>query len=776
MVRPARVSSKIPTVPGSATFQKFLDAAPDAMVILDRHGRIAYTNAQVRRLLGYDASELLGQAVEVLLPLRLRATHAAYRDRYLEAPVSRPMGQGRELVGLHKDGTEIPVEISLSAVATEQGPWVLGAIRDIRERKRDEAKRAHLLSEVSRARRHAQTQAREARRAADRLRALLDTLPAGVVFADAEGTIVLRNATANEMFGDATAGTAYGPASPDTLHHLDGSPFPSGELPLPRAIEEGETTHDVAIVVRSESGDERVILVAATPQRDRDGQIIGAIAVFQDVTGRERDQQALREHNERLRLITANSPDMMSYQDQRLRYRWVVNPVPPFTEETMLGKTDCDILPPDQAISFIKVKREVMASGVGTSMVVARECQGARHFYEIVLEPRRDLSGNVDGIFGYLRDVTERKRAEEETARLTRTIEAERSLLRTILDSANNAIIHVDAATGHVLANPEAEQLFGHPFTPEAGRDQYIGQIRDREGHIVPRPDLPTSRALHGETPPRQELLVARPDGAMVPVLENVAPIRTPEGHMVGAVVVFQDISALRELERLREEWTSVIAHDLRQPVTLIHGYAELLGKEIMPTSALGRAYYVDCIRTSAQQLNRMIADLLDVSRLEARRLALERRPVDLGDLVRDVVARAAPVTSGHRVRLTVHGAIPPVDADPGRIEQVLVNLLSNAAKYGRAACPIEVRVEAGPSDVQVAVSNAGPGIPPDELRTLFTRFCRTRSGRAKKAPGIGLGLYIAKGLVEAHGGRIWAESVPDDKTTFGFTLPFPTA
>src|SRR5262249_29522788 len=155
-----------------------------------------------------------------------------------------------------------------------------------------------------------------------------------------------------------------------------------------------------------------------------------------------------REYAERLRLITDNSPDMMTYQDRSLRYRWIVKPVPPFTEETMLGKTDCDILPPDQAIRFIKVKRQVMASGVGTSMAIARECQGARRFYDIVLEPRRDASGHVDGIFGYMRDVTERKQADEELARLTRTIEAERSLLRTILDSANNAIIHIDAATG----------------------------------------------------------------------------------------------------------------------------------------------------------------------------------------------------------------------------------------------------------------------------------------------------------------------------------------
>jgi signal transduction histidine kinase len=126
-------------------------------------------------------------------------------------------------------------------------------------------------------------------------------------------------------------------------------------------------------------------------------------------------------------------------------------------------------------------------------------------------------------------------------------------------------------------------------------------------------------------------------------------------------------------------------------------------------------------------------------------------------------------------VQVSVQGVIPPLDADPGHIEQVLVNLLSNAAKYGREGCPIEVRVQAGASEVEVAVANQGPGIPPGELRRLFGRFCRSRSTPADRAPGIGLGLYIAKGLVEAHGGPIWAESIPGETTTFRFTLPLPT-
>src|SRR5262249_42073723 len=153
----------------------------------------------------------------------------------------------------------------------------------------------------------------------------------------------------------------------------------------------------------------------------------------------------------------------------------------------------------------------------------------------------------------------------------------------------------------------------------------------------------------------------------------------------------------------------------------------------------------VEHILASVTQLNRMIADLLDVSRIEARRLALERRQVDFPTLVRAVVERNATLTTGHPVRVTVAVAIPPLEVDPGRIEQVLGNLLSNAAKYGYPDTDIEVDVERRDADVEVSVTNQGQGIAPAELPKLFQRFYRTPGARAAGVVGVGLGLYITK-------------------------------
>jgi signal transduction histidine kinase len=167
-----------------------------------------------------------------------------------------------------------------------------------------------------------------------------------------------------------------------------------------------------------------------------------------------------------------------------------------------------------------------------------------------------------------------------------------------------------------------------------------------------------------------------------------------------------------------------------------------------------------------------MIGELLDISRLEARRMTLEKQPVDLPALVRTVVERAEVITGEHPVQIEVHDDVPAICADPGRLEQILGNLLSNAAKYSYPETVIRVELRRRAGEVQVSVTNEGSGIPPTDLPRLFTRFHRTLLSKEERIPGIGLGLYISKGLVEAHGGHIWAESIPGETTSFRFTLP----
>jgi signal transduction histidine kinase len=367
-------------------------------------------------------------------------------------------------------------------------------------------------------------------------------------------------------------------------------------------------------------------------------------------------------------------------------------------------------------------------------------------------------------------------RAVLEEGRLRALLGEERRRLQAVLDTVPAGIVFVEAETDRVLVNAWAARLLGSPVIPDAGRAQFLGRLLDHQGRALRLEAFPSSRALRGETVEAVDLLFVRPDGSHMPIRENVGPLHDARGRVTAAVAVFTDVTAQKQLERERGEWTSVITHDLRQPVTVILGYAAVLQGHLERSEAHGdERRAAEHILTSAQNLNRMISDLLDVSRIESRRLTIKRQRTDLSTLVREVLDRTQLVTAGHPVQLVVRESIPPLALDPERIEQVLGNLLSNAAKYSDPDSPIRLAIERRGAVVEVAVSNSGPGIAPDELPRLFERFYRTQEALEERRPGIGLGLYIAKGLVEAHGGRIWVESVPGQITTFGFTLPVPS-
>jgi signal transduction histidine kinase len=217
----------------------------------------------------------------------------------------------------------------------------------------------------------------------------------------------------------------------------------------------------------------------------------------------------------------------------------------------------------------------------------------------------------------------------------------------------------------------------------------------------------------------------------------------------------------------------AIVAHDLRQPVGVLSLMAQTLARR--DDSVIGRKD-VERLGRAATALDRMISDLQDASRVQTRRLTIRREELAPGPFLREVVDRIRPQLEGFQVEVEERG--PPCTArvDAARVEQVLGNLLGNAAKYGEPGTEIRVRVEYREDAVEVTVTNSGVGIPEDDLPKIFDRFFRGREVREGSKSGLGVGLYISRGLVEAHGGRMWAESVPGEKTTFHFTLPLVPA
>jgi PAS domain S-box-containing protein len=350
-------------------------------------------------------------------------------------------------------------------------------------------------------------------------------------------------------------------------------------------------------------------------------------------------------------------------------------------------------------------------------------------------------------------------------------LDIERKRFKTIVEYAPHGVMFIETSTMKVLANHRAAELIGRPLPTEV--PEYLWsqpEILTPDRNLVPEEDGPLRRAMRGETVPTSELIIRRPNGSEVPVLVSASPV-VRLGIIEGVVLVFENISVLKELQQSREEWAALVAHDLRQPLNVL-----MLQSHSLPTMAAGGdpaiLYKIsEQMKNAVTRIARMVGDLMDVSQIETNRLTLERRLLDLDSLVREVVEREQVVAPDRRISLRIDGPLLKVLVDPLRIDAVLTNLLTNALKYSDPATPIEVDVRTVDNKVVVLVTNRGPGISSDELPRLFGRYYRTARAR-ESASGLGLGLHIAKGLIEAHGGHIWAESTPGQTTTFGFALP----
>ncbi|MHB8874680.1 MAG: sensor histidine kinase, partial [Myxococcaceae bacterium] len=239
-----------------------------------------------------------------------------------------------------------------------------------------------------------------------------------------------------------------------------------------------------------------------------------------------------------------------------------------------------------------------------------------------------------------------------------------------------------------------------------------------------------------------------------------------------GAVMVVRDLTAEKELERLRDEFAAVIAHDLRNPIQVVLLQVHLLLKDTVGQEVTAPRKSLERIRGAAVRLARMVGDLLDATRIDVARLVLDRRPLAVPEAVERLVDQIRPVLAKHPVSVSVTGEIGAALLDPVRFDQVLVNLLENAAKYSPDDAPIRVKIAAGAGGVEIRIEDEGIGFSPADLSRLFGRFFQARRTRERQS-GLGLGLHITRGLVEAHGGQIAVESELGRGSTF--RLWFPT-
>ncbi|HZD73653.1 MAG TPA: ATP-binding protein [Actinomycetota bacterium] len=267
---------------------------------------------------------------------------------------------------------------------------------------------------------------------------------------------------------------------------------------------------------------------------------------------------------------------------------------------------------------------------------------------------------------------------------------------------------------------------------------------------------------------PARQLQLVLGDRA-VPVELAATFLRDSQGHVTEALCVLRDDSARGRADVTRAELISTLAHELRSPLTSVKGFTSTLLHRWDRFPDDQKRFMLATVNADADRVTRLLNELLDVSRIEAGRLELRRRPIEVRRLALDIIARFQLDPDGHTFEISFPDGFPEVYADADKVAQVLTNLVENAVKYSEGG-RVTVSGEAADGSVEIAVRDEGIGIPADQIPLIFTKFYRRGGGGSPS--GTGLGLYIARGLVEAHGGRIWARSEPGRGTEVRFRLP----
>ncbi len=424
----------------------------------------------------------------------------------------------------------------------------------------------------------------------------------------------------------------------------------------------------------------------------------------------------------------------------------------------------------------------VRSLGMAPTRTFARTCQGA---------PMHHRGADVGNFFLAGKEGGEEFTDEDEevlmllasqaaaaiaSARTHRNEQRARADLEALVETSPVGVVVLDAGSGRPLSsNREAKRIVGSLRMPGRPLEQLLEVLsfRRADGREVSLSEFPIRQQLSsGETLRAEEVELSVPGGRSVRTLINATPIRA-EGDAIRAVVVtMQDLAPLDEIERMRTEFLGLVSHELRAPLTSIKGSADTLLEEAVE---LDRAEMREFFRIIAEQVNHMqglIGDLLDAGRIDAGTLSVAPEPSNVAALAEQARSTFLSGSGRHEVLVDLPSGLPPVKADRRRVVQVLNNLFASAARHAPESTPIRVAAELENEHVAISVSDEGRGVAPDRLPHLFRKHGGGRAG-ATAGQGLGLGLAICKGLVEAHGGRIRAESAgPGRGTTVTFTLP----
>jgi PAS domain S-box-containing protein len=738
-----------------AKYRGLLEAAPDAMVVVNQGGEIVLLNVQAEKQFGYHRDELIGQRVTNIIPAGFAERLIADGTRSVAEALAQQIGTGIELTGRRKNGTEFPIEIMLSPLEGAGGILVTAAIRNITVRKDAETHLAQMEG---------------------RYRGLLEAAPDAMVVVNQQGEIVLLNVQAEKQFGyhrDELVGQQVRNIIPEGFaERLIADGLRSAAEALAQQIGTG-----IELTALRKNGTEFPIELMLSPLESAEGILV--TAAIRDITVRKDAETHLAQMEGRYRGLLEAAPDAMVVVNQRgeiVLLNVQAEKQFGYHRDELVGQQVRNIIPEGFAERLIadglRSAAEALAQQIGTGIeLTALRKNGSEFPIELMLSPLESAEGIL--VTAAIRDITVRKDAETHLAQME-------SRYRGLLEAAPDAMVVVNQLGEIVLLNVQAEKQFGYH------RDELVGQqVRNiiPEGfaeRLIADGLRSAEDALAQQIGTGIELAGRRKNGSEFPIELMLSPLGSAEGILVTAAI--RDITNRKkaealllqkvdELNRSNEElgqFAYVASHDLQEPLRMVASYTQLLSRRYKGKLDADADEFIAFAVDGASRMQRLIQDLLTYSRVGTKGKDFLDTSSEEALAQALINLRSAVEESG---ALVTHDPLPGVLADDMQLVQLFQNLVGNAIKYQSHGVPL-VHVSAAKDRGKkwmFSVHDNGLGIDPLYFEKIFGMFQRLH--KREEFAGTGIGLAVCKKIVERHGGSISVESQPGQGSTFRFAL-----
>ncbi|GAA4648728.1 hypothetical protein GCM10023116_10010 [Kistimonas scapharcae] len=747
-----------------------LDNTLDGIITINAKGMIASFNKGAQTIFGYTPEEVRHQNVKMLMPEPYHSQHDGYLANYLKTGDAKVIGIGRDVIGLRKNGEEFPLWLGISEIESGGETLFIGMVRDCTEKKQAEDK---LL---------------EAKERAEQERlfvtSILDNTLDGIITINAKGMIASFNKGAQTIFG-------YTPE--DVLHQ-------NVKMLMPEPY---HSQHDGYLANYLQTGDAKVIgigrdviglrkngeefpLWLGISEIESGGETL-FIGMVRDCTEKKQAEDKLLEAKERAEqerlfvtsildntldgIITINAKGMIA------SFNKGAQTIFGYTPEEVLHQNVKMLMPEPYHSQHDGYLANYLQTGDAKVIGIGRDVIGLRkngEEFPLWLGISEIESGGETLFIGMVRDCTEKKLAEDKLLEAKERAEQERLFVTSILDNALDGIITINAKGKIASFNKAAQTIFGYSpedvlhqnvkmLMPEPYRSEHDGYLANYLGSGDAK-IIGIGREVPG----------LRKNGEEFPLWLGISEIKVGDESLFIGIV--RDRTERKRIEEMRKNIISIASHELKTPLTAMHGALAMLQSGIVPPESPQFKELLAIVENNCKRLSRMVTDMLNLERIESGALSLDMATTDLCALVNTAITDDQYYAQQYQVTLQAETPDEPVETmvDADKLHQVLTNLISNAVKASEAGDSVTVRLsrQASDSQVMIAVEDHGTGIPKSFQDHVFDKFAQADDLNTRKHEGTGLGLSICKSIIMEHGGTIDFESTEGEGTTFYVRLP----